>query len=190
MIAAANPIGGRYDASFNFAENVELTDPILQRFDILCVLQDLVDPVVDEKLALFVVNSHMKSHPDHQESDSEDETDGDDEGGSRDDTMEHPQHQHNSKNGFLEDGPDPIDQAMLKKYIMYAKSFVKPVLHDVDSEKIASLYSELRTQSTISGGVPIAVRHIESMVRMAEASARMHLRDHVREDDVDMAIKV
>ncbi len=52
------------------------------------------------------------------------------------------------------------------------------------------LYSELRTQSAISGGVPIAVRHIESMMRMAEASARMHLREHVREDDVDMAIKV
>lgn len=39
MMAAANPIGGRYDPSFSFAENVELTDPILQRFDILCVLQ-------------------------------------------------------------------------------------------------------------------------------------------------------
>lgn len=39
-------------------------------------------------------------------------------------------------------------------------------------------------------GVPIAVRHIESIMRMAEASARMHLREHVREDDIDMAIKV
>jgi DNA replication licensing factor MCM2 len=39
VLAAANPIGGRYDPSFTLAENVELTDPILQRFDILCVLQ-------------------------------------------------------------------------------------------------------------------------------------------------------
>jgi DNA replication licensing factor MCM2 len=31
VIAAANPIGGRYDASYTLAENVELTDPILQR---------------------------------------------------------------------------------------------------------------------------------------------------------------
>ena len=31
--------GGRYDPTFSLAENVELTDPILQRFDILCVLQ-------------------------------------------------------------------------------------------------------------------------------------------------------
>jgi len=44
VVAAANPIGGQYDSSATFAENVELTDPILQRFDILCVLQDVVDP--------------------------------------------------------------------------------------------------------------------------------------------------
>lgn len=42
----------------------------------------------------------------------------------------------------------------------------------------------------MSGGVPIAVRHIESVVRMSEAFAKMHLRDHVRDDDVDNAIKV
>ena len=34
------------------------------------------------------------------------------------------------------------------------------------------------------------MRHIESVVRMAEASAKMHLRDYVRDDDVDLAIKV
>jgi len=84
----------------------------------------------------------------------------------------------------------PLDQDILKKYIAYARANIKPALHDVDSEKIASLYAELRQQSAISGGVPIAVRHIESVMRMAEASAKMHLRDHVREDDTDLAIKV
>lgn len=39
-------------------------------------------------------------------------------------------------------------------------------------------------------GVPIAVRHIESMIRMSEAHARMHLRQHIIEEDVDMAIRV
>jgi len=34
------------------------------------------------------------------------------------------------------------------------------------------------------------VRHIESMIRMAEAHARMHLREYVHEDDVNMAIRV
>lgn len=31
VIAAANPIGGRYDSAKTFSENVELTDPILSR---------------------------------------------------------------------------------------------------------------------------------------------------------------
>ena len=52
------------------------------------------------------------------------------------------------------------------------------------------MYADLRAQSAISGGVPIAVRHIESIMRMAEATARMCLRDYVRDDDIDFAIKV
>mmetsp|Transcript_2743 Transcript_2743/g.9696 ORF Transcript_2743/g.9696 Transcript_2743/m.9696 type:complete len:148 (+) Transcript_2743:58-501(+) len=40
------------------------------------------------------------------------------------------------------------------------------------------------------GGLPIGVRHLESILRMAEANARMHLRTYVRDDDVNTAIKV
>merc|ERR1719409_1574452 len=60
VIAAANPIGGRYDSSRTFSDNVDLTDPILSRFDILCVVKDVIDQVMDEKLARFVVQSHVK----------------------------------------------------------------------------------------------------------------------------------
>ena len=51
-----------------------------------------------------------------------------------------------------EDGPQPLDQQLLRKYVSYARASVKPVLHDVDSEKIAALYADLRAQSAISGG--------------------------------------
>ena len=46
----------------------------------------------------------------------------------------------------------------------------------------------LHRQAT--GSIPITVRHIESMIRMAEAHAKIHLRDYVLEDDVNMAIRV
>ncbi|XP_020600404.1 DNA replication licensing factor mcm2-like [Orbicella faveolata] len=75
--AAANPIGGRYDPSLTFAENVDLTEPILSRFDILCVVKDTVDPVQDEMLARFVVNSHVKHHPNavnNKDDDDEDDS--------------------------------------------------------------------------------------------------------------------
>lgn len=57
MIAAANPIKGRYDGTVGFGQNVALTEPILSRFDVLCVVRDLVDPVVDE------VRIHFNSCP-------------------------------------------------------------------------------------------------------------------------------
>lgn len=36
------------------------------RFDILCVVKDVVDPVSDGRLADFVVSSHSRSHPNAQ----------------------------------------------------------------------------------------------------------------------------
>lgn len=43
VIAAANPIQGRYNAANSFADNVDLSDPILSRFDILNVIKDEVN---------------------------------------------------------------------------------------------------------------------------------------------------
>lgn len=36
----------------------------------------------------------------------------------------------------------------------------------------------------------IAVRHIESIIRMSEAHAKMHLRNEINNDDIDKAISV
>lgn len=63
VIAAANPNGGVYKSNLNFNDNVDLTDPILSRFDLLTVIKDDADEEVDDALATFVLNSHMKSHP-------------------------------------------------------------------------------------------------------------------------------
>ena len=63
VIAAANPIGGVYKPQMNFNDNVDLTDPILSRFDILTVIRDEPQEDLDDALATFVINSHMKNHP-------------------------------------------------------------------------------------------------------------------------------
>jgi hypothetical protein len=73
---------------------------------------------------------------------------------------------------------------------MYAKEMIKPKLHQLDQEKLARLYSDLRRESLATGSFPITVRHLESMIRMAEASAKMNLREYVRSDDIDLAIQV
>lgn len=60
----------------------------------------------------------------------------------------------------------------------------------MDQEKIAQMYSQLRQESLATGSLPITVRHVESVIRMAEAHARMHLRDTVQDVDVNMAIRM
>ncbi|KAK4373486.1 hypothetical protein RND71_008870 [Anisodus tanguticus] len=174
VIAAANPIGGRYDSSKNFTQNVELTDPIISRFDVLCVVKDVVDPVTDEMLAKFVVDSHFRSQAKGATIDEKSFTD------SRD----------GARANMAATDPEIIPQEILKKYLTYAKLNVFPKLHDADLDKLTQVYAELRRESSHGQGIPIAVRHIESMIRMSEAHARMHLRQHVTQEDVDMAIRV
>merc|ERR1712223_2236303 len=174
VLAAANPIGGRYDPSMTFSENVDLTEPILSRFDVLCVVRDTVDPTGDEHLARFVVGSHMRNHPLAEEADVERMT-----------TIEK---QLASATNLA--GIEKIPQDLLRKYILYARERVHPKLHDMDQDKVAKMYSELRRESMATGSVPITVRHIESMIRIAESHAKMHLREFVRDDDVNMAIRV
>merc|ERR1712087_13079 len=63
VVAVANPSEGRYDPQRTFAQNVNLSDPILSRFDVLCVLRDEADAVQDERLADHVICSHIRAHP-------------------------------------------------------------------------------------------------------------------------------
>lgn len=52
------------------------------------------------------------------------------------------------------------------------------------------VYTELRREAGMTHAMPVAVRHLESMVRMSEAHARMHLRDKVDPADIDVAIRL
>lgn len=58
ILAAANPVGGRYDKSKPLSYNVQLSAPILSRFDLFFVLTDEVDPVVDYAIARRVLDNH------------------------------------------------------------------------------------------------------------------------------------
>lgn len=60
----------------------------------------------------------------------------------------------------------------------------------MDQDKIARMYSQLRQESMATGSLPITVRHIESVIRMSEAHARMNLRDAVTDTDVNMSIRM
>jgi len=181
IIAAANPIGGRYNSTIPFSQNVELTEPILSRFDILCVVRDTVDPDEDERLARFVVGSHGRSHPASQAVDE------------NQNAME-TEHESSARAGAVNGGEPKqegeIPQELLRKYILYAREKCQPKLQQIDTDKVAKLFADMRRESLATGAYPITVRHLEAIMRIAEAFCKMRLSEYVAPSDIDRAIAV
>ncbi|KAI5948893.1 MCM2 [Candida theae] len=197
IIAAANPNGGRYNSTLPLSQNVNLTEPILSRFDILCVVRDLVNPESDERLASFVIDSHMRSHPAHADGvideNDDDEVDLDGEGAAESGGGASAK-TRTEKLAELKQRKEqeisPIPQDLLIKYIQYARVKVQPKLHQMDMDKVAKVYADLRKESISTGSFPITVRHLESILRIAESFAKMRLSDFVSQNDLNRAIKV
>ncbi|KAJ5111553.1 Nucleic acid-binding OB-fold [Penicillium argentinense] len=203
VVAAANPNGGRYNSTRPFAQNVDLTEPILSRFDILCVVRDLVEPSEDERLANFVIESHHRANPARPlRNDAGELVDADnnridaegyriDKEGrrlplSQDETAKRAAEQKRSE----EEKEGEIPQELLRKYILYARERCHPKLYQIDQDKIARLFADMRRESLATGAYPITVRHLEAIMRIAEAFCKMRLSEYCSSQDIDRAIAV
>ncbi|TIB71945.1 hypothetical protein E3Q23_03584 [Wallemia mellicola] len=58
ILAAANPIGGRYNRKATLRQNVAMSAPIMSRFDLFFVVLDECNENVDDMLARHIVNIH------------------------------------------------------------------------------------------------------------------------------------
>ncbi|KAJ3556351.1 hypothetical protein NP233_g11997 [Leucocoprinus birnbaumii] len=58
ILAAANPIGGRYDRKRSLRANVQMSAPIMSRFDLFFVVLDECDEKTDLNIAKHIVNVH------------------------------------------------------------------------------------------------------------------------------------
>lgn len=203
VVAAANPMGGRYNGTIPFSSNVALTEPILSRFDILCVIRDTVQPSEDERLAKFVVESHSRANPPKPLKDGNGKTinkDGEliDEEGYRVDadgerlplTPEEQQARADAKRKAEEEREGEIPQELLRKYILYARERCNPKLYQIDQDKVARLFADMRRESLVTGAYPITVRHLEAIMRIAEAFCKMRLSEYCSAQDIDRAIAV
>lgn len=60
ILAAANPVSGRYDRSKSLKQNVNLTAPIMSRFDLFFILVDECNEVTDYAIARRIVDLHSR----------------------------------------------------------------------------------------------------------------------------------
>ena len=59
ILAAANPIGGRYNRKATLRANINMSAPIMSRFDLFFIILDECNESVDRHLADHIVNLHM-----------------------------------------------------------------------------------------------------------------------------------
>jgi replicative DNA helicase Mcm len=83
-----------------------------------------------------------------------------------------------------------ITPELMRKYVSYAKS-IKPVLSNDALKRLSDFYLAMRAASETEGSpVAITARQLESLVRVAEARARVALKKEVTAEDAEAAITI
>ncbi len=70
VLAAANPVFGRYDDMMSAAENIDFLPTILSRFDLIFIVRDIRNQERDMQIARHVISVHVNATDSRIEADS------------------------------------------------------------------------------------------------------------------------
>merc|ERR1712159_947535 len=173
VLAAANPVYGRYNPYKSPVENIDLPAALLSRFDLLFLLLDTVDADKDKQLALHVCKVHSNY------------------GGAK---AEQANKETVSQEGdVLNLGFTPFDGHFMRSYIRKARSY-EPMIEDSLQRDIVDAYVSMRddekrgdVDSRKSYTTP---RTLLAILRLSQAHARARFSDKVERQDFDEAMRL
>lgn len=177
VLAAANPAYGRYNPRKSPTENINLPPALLSRFDLMFLLLDKQNDDLDLALARHItfVHQHSKA-PDAVHASEATEDDGG-------------QQQNSSIEGGL------LDKNYMRGYISLAKTF-NPVITPAICDFVTELYVQMRQNDHRAGVLAgkedysdaskayITPRALLSILRLAQAFARLRFSDVVLQEDI------
>ncbi|XP_025420722.1 zygotic DNA replication licensing factor mcm3-like isoform X4 [Sipha flava] len=201
VLAAANPVYGRYDQFKTPMENIGLQDSLLSRFDLLFVILDTPDSENDRMISEHVVRIHRYRDPKEQDGEALPMGSGVDILSTR--NLEIDENDPSKTRMFEKYEPllhgarnkseQTLSSQFMRKYIHIAKC-VKPVLTEQASEVIAEEYSRLRSQEAVESDAartqPVTVRTLETLIRLSTAHAKARLSKNVEQQDANAAIEL
>uniref|UniRef100_A0A7N9ARK1 DNA replication licensing factor MCM4 n=1 Tax=Mastacembelus armatus TaxID=205130 RepID=A0A7N9ARK1_9TELE len=80
-----------------------------------------------------------------------------------------------------------LDMAVLKDYIAYARTYINPRLSEEASQALIEAYVDMRKIGSGRGMVSAYPRQLESLIRLAEAHAKVRFSEKVETLDVEEA---
>jgi len=201
VLAAANPVYGRYNPYKTPMENIGLQDSLLSRFDCLFIMLDTIDVDSDRKIADHVVRMHRYRSPQEQDgqilsiaADAEVLTTRDLTGndGEEGETPIYEKYDALLHGNSRKKSDKIVSVQFMKKYIHIAKC-IKPVLTEEASELLADEYANLRAndfENSMARTAPVTPRALETLIRLSSAHAKARLSKVIELEDAEIAIEL
>jgi len=151
ILASCLPKNTYYQSTLPLHKNIDITAPIMSRFDLLHVIQDVHDSTRDEQTARHIIALHRQQ----------------------------------------EEAATVLSRTDLQRYIKLARSF-KPKITPEARASLVHKYRQLRSadRAGIRGAFGVTVRQLESLIRLSEAVARIHLDEKVQVEYVHDAYEL
>ncbi|CBK20375.2 uncharacterized protein [Blastocystis hominis] len=182
ILAAANPSGGHYNRGKTVSENIKMPPGLLSRFDLTFLLLDTPDEEKDRMLSEHIMKMYAAD-------------------GEAVDSLAHaaaaPSFSMQDDSSIslrlrrgAADVTDPIPAVLLRKYLAFVHQTVNPRLTSEAARVLKSFYLSLRDQYGDDEAIPITMRHLESLVRLSQARARLECRTEVSVEDAKDIIDI
>ncbi|KAI3822612.1 hypothetical protein L1987_10207 [Smallanthus sonchifolius] len=188
VLAAANPVGGHYNRAKTVNENLKINSALLSRFDLVFILLDKPDELHDKRVSEHIMSLHVGSGDNSQTvkkliaSQSGNSTDLN---VKNDSLISRLKLDPRKNSDFV-----PLPSPLLRKYIAYARTYVFPRMSRAAAKILQEFYLRLRDRSTSADGTPVTARQLESLVRLAQARARVDLREEITVDDAKEVVEI
>ncbi|NXD65949.1 MCM3 factor, partial [Eolophus roseicapillus] len=201
VLAAANPVYGRYDQYKTPMENIGLQDSLLSRFDLLFIVLDQMDSEQDREISDHVLRMHRYRKPNEQDGDAMPLGSAVDILATEDPDFAQEEEQElqvYEKHDDLLHGPHRrkekiVSMEFMRKYIHVAK-MIKPVLTEESASYIAEEYSRLRSQNQMNSDMamtsPVTARTLETLIRLSTAHAKARMNKTIDLQDAEAALEL
>ncbi|KAM4689772.1 maternal DNA replication licensing factor mcm3 [Discoglossus pictus] len=201
VLAAANPVYGRYDQYRTPMENIGLQDSLLSRFDLLFIVLDQMDADNDREISDHVLRMHRYRNPGEQDgyamplgcsvevfaTDDPNATDASDQ------ELQIYEKHDNLLHGPRKNKSKIVSMQFIRKYIHVAK-LVKPVLTHEAADYIAHEYAKIRSHDQVNNDsartMPVTARALETMIRLATAHAKVRMSKTIDYQDAELALEL
>lgn len=201
VLAAANPVYGRYDQYKTPMENIGLQDSLLSRFDLLFIMLDQMDAEQDREISDHVLRMHRYRDPREQEGAAMSlggtvdvlATDDPDAVAQEQEDLQVYEKHNNLLHGVKRKKEKIVSKEFMRKYICIAKA-VTPVLTEEAANHIAEEYSRLRSQDQMGTDIartsPVTARTLETMIRLSTAHAKARMSKAIELEDSEVAVEL